>query len=199
MRNFLIFTQIVFLLLTPLWLELTRYLHPIVLLIVWLCYSIILVFVVCLWKQVEITFQKRSLNILLFFYSAGLLVLLFFRPNQQDYSKINLIPFRTILFYLTDKVDFLIAFYNIGANIGLFIPFGLYYRYMVKQSSFIFIVLITTAGICLVEGLQFFTRRGSMDIDDLLLNVSGAAAGYLVYPLVRKVFKLEKEIDQVHP
>ncbi|WP_456274539.1 VanZ family protein [Bacillus sp. AK031] len=192
MRNVLILTQIVFLLLTPLWLELTRYLHPFVILIVWVCYSFSLLFVLCLWKQVEVTFSKRLLNILIFFYSAGLLVLLFFRPNNQVYNSINLIPFRTILFYLTGYVDFLIAFYNIGANIGFFIPFGLYYRYMVKQASYTGVILFTTAGICLIEILQFITGRGSLDIDDLLLNVLGAAAGYMLYPFVRRVFKLKE-------
>jgi glycopeptide antibiotics resistance protein len=195
MRNFLILTQIVFVLLMPLWLELTRYLHPFVILIVWICYSFSLLFVLCLWKQVEISFSKRLLNILLFLYSAGLLVLLFFRPNNQVYNSFNLIPFRTVLFYLTGNVDLLIAFYNIGANIGLFVPFGLYYRYMVKQASYTGVILITAAGVCLIEGLQFLTRRGSLDIDDLILNVMGAAAGYLLYPFVHKVFKLSPDSD----
>ena len=75
---------------------------------------------------------KRFLHVLTFLYSIGLLILLFFRPKGSSYGTINLIPFDTISFYLSGNVSYLISFYNLGANIGLFIPFGLYYRYIKK-------------------------------------------------------------------
>ena len=39
-----------------------------------------------------------------------------------------------------------------------------------------------TLGIMLaVEVAQLFTLRGSFDVDDLILNLLGAAIGYLIY------------------
>ncbi|WP_176699601.1 hypothetical protein [Neobacillus massiliamazoniensis] len=59
-------------------------------------------------------------------YTIAILVLLFFRPNDQSYQSWNLIPFSTISFYFSGKVNWLISFYNLSANIGLFIPYGIF-------------------------------------------------------------------------
>jgi glycopeptide antibiotics resistance protein len=182
-----VFSQCVFIILLPVWVELTKYLHPIVIGVVWFLIFFLLLFVVCLVKNEQIQFSKHILHALTFLYSIGLLILLFFRPKGQNYGTINLIPFNTIHFYLSGNVGHLIAFYNLGANIGLFIPFGLYYRYIKKTPSMKQLLIITIFSISMIEWLQFFTKRGSLDIDDLMLNVLGVSLGYFIYPFFRKV------------
>ncbi len=186
-----LYSQILFILLLPVWIELTNYLHPIVVGVVWFCISFLVLFGVCWVKKEKIRLSKKILHVITFLYSIGLLVLLFFRPNGQGYGSINLIPFDTIYFYLSGKVNYLIALYNLGANIGLFIPFGLYYRYTKWAPSMKQLLLITICSICTIEWLQFTTKRGSLDIDDLFLNVLGVCFGYFVYPLFRKVLVIE--------
>ncbi|WP_237562888.1 VanZ family protein [Bacillus dakarensis] len=134
---------------------------------------------------------KRIFHAITFLYLSGLLILLFFRPNGSNYGSVNLIPFETIYFYLSGNVGFLIAFYNLSANIGLFIPFGLYYRYIKQPASMKELLIITIFTISTIEGLQFFTKRGSLDIDDLLLNVVGVWIGYLVQPVFQKVLDIK--------
>jgi glycopeptide antibiotics resistance protein len=182
-----VFSQSVFIILLPVWVELTKYLHPIVIGVVWFLIFFLLLFVVCLVKNEQIQFSKHILHALTFLYSIGLLILLFFRPKGQNYGTINLIPFNTIHFYLSGNVGYLITFYNLGANIGLFIPFGLYYRYIKKTPSMKQLLIITIFSISTIEWLQFFTKRGSLDIDDLMLNVLGVSLGYFIYPFFRKV------------
>lgn len=133
-------------------------------------------------------YQLRTLHAVTFIYSLALLILLFFRPTNQSYESVNLIPFETIHFYLSGKVQLLISFYNLGANIGLFSPFGLYYRYIKKEPSFIQLLMITFFSISIIEVLQFLTRRGSLDVDDLILNVVGVFIGYIIYQIFQKVF-----------
>jgi hypothetical protein len=187
----LFFSQIGFLLLLPVWLRLTHYLHPIVIVVVWFCSSVFVLLCVCWIKKEKIRMSKPVLHAVLFFYSLGLLVLLFIRPNHQNGERMNLIPFHTIHFYFSGNVDFLIAFYNIGANIGLFIPYGLYYQYVKKNSSIKQILVMAICSITLIECLQFLTKRGSLDIDDLILNVFGVILGYLVHPLFQKVLSVK--------
>ena len=131
----LLFSQCVFIILLPVWIELTKYLHPIVIGVVWFFIFFLSLFGVCLVKNEQLYFSKHILHALIFSYSIGLLVLLFFRPKGQNYGTLNLIPFDTIHYYLSGNVDYLIALYNLGANIGLFIPFGLYYRYLKKTPA----------------------------------------------------------------
>jgi glycopeptide antibiotics resistance protein len=182
-----VFSQCVFIILLPVWVELTKYLHPIVIGVVWFLFFFLVLFVVCLVKNEQILFSKHILHALTFLYSIGLLILLFFRPKGQNYGTINLIPFNTIHFYLSGNVGYLITFYNLGANIGLFIPFGLYYRYIKKTPSMKQLLIITIFFISTIEWLQLFTKRGSLDIDDLMLNVLGVSLGYFIYPFFRKV------------
>jgi len=124
------------------------------------------------------------------------LILLFVRPKNQNYDTINLVPFNTILFYLSDNVDFLIAFYNLAANICLFVPYGLYYGYWKQTPTIKQVILISTYAITTIELMQFITKRGSLDIDDLLLNVLGVWIGYLILPPFRKILVIQKKKKQ---
>lgn len=189
----LFISQVLFLALLPIWMKLTQYLHPLVIGVVWFCLtsSILLV---GLWATKEkIAISKRILDFVIFCYSIGLLILLFFRPENQYYGSINLMPFKTVMFYLEGRVDLLIAIYNLGANIGLFIPFGVYYCYIKVSPKVGQLLTISFFTIAMIEGIQFITKRGSLDIDDLILNILGVFIGYLVYPVLKKVLVLKRK------
>lgn len=188
----LVYSQIVFFIFLPVWIDLTDYLHPIVVVVVWLCISFLVLFSVFWVKKEKIQLSKHLLHVFTFLYSIGLLILLFFRPNGQSYGTINLIPFDTINFYLSGNVDYLIALYNLGANIGLFIPYGLYFKFIKQVPSFKQLLMITLCSISAIEGLQFITKRGSLDVDDLLLNVLGVCFGYFIYPFFHKVLVIKE-------
>jgi glycopeptide antibiotics resistance protein len=190
-KLYLLFSQIVFLLLLPILLQLTTYLHPLVIGVVWFCFTLLVLYVVCLLQHEKIVVSRRSLHMIAFLYLSGLIILLFFRPANQEYGSINLLPFETVLYYLSGDVDFLIAFYNLAANIGLFVPFGLYYCYIKMKPSIKPLVMIAICSISVIEALQYLTKRGSLDIDDLILNLFGVFVGYSIFPLIRKVFVLD--------
>ena len=184
----IIFSQIVFFIFFPVWVELTKYLHSIVIVVVWFLIIFVFLFGVSWIRKEEVLISKRILNGLILFYTLGLIILLYFRPGGANNGSVNLIPLETISYYLTGSVSFLITFYNLGANIGLFIPFGLYYRYVKRVPSMMQLFLISVGVISLIEFVQFLTRRGSLDIDDLILNVLGVVLGYIIFPVFRKVF-----------
>jgi glycopeptide antibiotics resistance protein len=177
-----------FLIFSPVLFQLTSYLHPVVLVVVWFCIYMFYLISLLLIRKETIQLSYSLFLTFIIFYTIGLLILLFLRPNDQSYESINLIPFSTIAFYLSGKVDSLISLYNLAANIGLFLPFGILLR-TIRASLRKLIVLPFTA-ITFIELLQFFTHRGSLDIDDLLLNLLGIYAGCWLYPLFRKIVKI---------
>lgn len=118
-------SQLLFVIFLPVWLRLLSYLHPIVLIVVWMGLTIIVLFVVYFVCSETLRISKTILKSVMGIYSFGLFVLLFFRPANQDYSQINYIPFKTIMSFLIGNVNFLVAFYNLAANIFLFVPFGM--------------------------------------------------------------------------
>lgn len=142
------------------------------------------------------------LRFLFVVYTALLLWLLFDRPSgwgnslsyaEQMRSNMNLIPFHTIGNYwqVVKRMEFTPLFYhcviNLGGNIFLFIPIGyLLPRLWPCLRKFFPFLLTCLLAITLVELLQLVTLLGSLDIDDLILNLFGMLLGYLFYIIFKK-------------
>lgn len=135
-------------------------------------------------------------------YTLVLLWLLFDRPMAQDSSRtyaellrsnMNLVPFQTIRNYwhVVCRMDYSPLFYhcviNLGGNIFLFIPIGYFLPRLWKPMRKFFVFFLTCVlSITLVELLQLVTLLGSLDIDDLILNLFGMIVGYLLFMIVKK-------------
>lgn len=185
----LLLSQAMFLCGLPFFLQLLLYLNPLVIMVVWFCILLFVSFAVLYFRGETIRIPRLLGQAVLFGYSLSLLVLLFFRPEGQVYSY-NLIPFSTILSYLSNEMNGLVSFYNLSANVGLFIPFGLYLlsgegKELSAKRKFLF--LYPLLSISVIEICQFVFRRGSLDVDDLILNMIGVYLGYILYPLFKKV------------
>ena len=95
----------------------------------------------------------------------------------------NFIPLKSVYVLFTTPVisarivvRFLVNF--IG-NIALFIPWGVLLPVCFKKlQSFRCFVVLTFAVLILVETIQIFSMLGSFDIEDILLNMGGACAGF---------------------
>ncbi|MHC0036365.1 VanZ family protein [Pseudoneobacillus sp. C159] len=198
MKNTFIYSTLVSLLvfglISPVVFQLVDYLHPIVISTLFFCVWVVVTIFVLWIRKETISMSFRTINWVLTVYSVSLIILLFFRPSGQNYDSYNLIPFTTISFFLSGKVSLLVAFYNLAANIGLFIPYGIYLMFrrecLRKMDKFqlLFLPLII---ISIIECLQYLTHRGSLDIDDLILNMVGILLGYLSYPLFKHFIALK--------
>ena len=133
-------------------------------------------------KQMIIDNQKR----IFYLYIFLMLILLFARiPSTEDYSyyelihmNLNLIPFKTISnYYFVLKYPFnsyiaYVAFINLVGNLVVFIPLGLFLPIFFRTCrKYIFTLFVSTISVSVIEILQLVTLRGSLDIDDLILNV----------------------------
>ena len=185
-------SQLLSIALLPFIIDLFQYLHPVVYAVVWLCLTLLVFFFVYLFRKERIVISRRIFIGGLIIYSICLLVLLFMRPENQSYDSYNLVPFHTIFFYLSGEVKALVSVYNLAANIGLFIPYGTALLLLVKnRPSNLVLLAVPILTVTIIEVTQWITNRGSLDIDDLLLNVIGAVIGYTLAPLVRRVVTLK--------
>lgn len=147
------------------------------------------------------TVNDRKLHTAAFMaYCALMLWLLFDRPGyvpgipywEQAAGHLNLIPFRTLRLFagLLDSTHpgyVRAAVINLGGNIIMFIPLGfLLPRVFARITSLPRVLITTVILITAVEITQFFTLVGSCDIDDLILNVIGAAIGYWFHKSAEK-------------
>lgn len=104
----------------------------------------------------------------------------FGRHTQPEY-RYNLRPMDTIKIYMNVQyftIDTWLI--NVFGNIGVFIPFGILIP-LATGRRFLGALVTFELGLGTLELLQLLTKRGSLDVDDFLLNTIGFCIGYMLY------------------
>lgn len=142
---------------------------------------------------------RRQWNMALFVLYCALMLWLLFDRNrylegvpywEQVGQNISLVPFHTIRLYarlLSGSARphlMRLAVVNLFGNVLMFLPLGFFLPAIWQRLRRLWKVLLLTAAIVTaVELTQMLTLVGSCDIDDLILNLLGAALGYGLYRL----------------
>ena len=116
-------------------------------------------------------------------YIAVLLKMIVFKypPAVVTFSEANLIPFKTILTYLSGYPTWVVAKNNLIGNIVPFVPLGFLIAFIPKKPLKGLVVAGVSLGIgTVIEGTQLVFQTGVFDVDDILLNALGVAIGYLI-------------------
>lgn len=123
----------------------------------------------------KLVFYEEFLN--LFFIIYALVLYRILTNTEGATSGLNLIPFKEILRY---KFNSELFYYNVIGNIVIFIPFGYFVSRHVNAKKASHILIATAIISFTVETIQYRIGR-AFDIDDILLNVVGSLAGFLLY------------------
>lgn len=118
----------------------------------------------------------RELIMLLFIIY---ILCLFHIVTFQDinYGTNNFVPFKEIFRYDIGSAKFI---KNIVGNIIMFIPYGFFASYFLKNRKFSTIGILAIIVSLTIEIVQLNIGR-VFDIDDVILNTIGAIIGYLLY------------------
>ncbi|CAM4383524.1 VanZ family protein [Paenibacillus tarimensis] len=102
----------------------------------------------------------------------------------------NLTPFSTIQQFLNiQQYNVKTWATNLIGNIGVFLPYGILMPVIVRRLSFRWFLTGFMLWITLVEWIQMLSRRGSFDIDDVILNSLGACIGWAAYASIRRMIR----------
>ena len=139
--------------------------------------------------------MKRTCHLAAFSaYILLMLWLLFIRHRGiavEDYwmqlsGRVNLVPFSSMgsmlraLWHNPYPSVARTVVYNIGGNIAMFVPLGFFLRvFFPKCRSFPGCIGTVALIMSTVELCQLLTLRGFCEVDDVMLNVLGAAIGWL--------------------
>ena len=92
----------------------------------------------------------------------------------------NLIPFKEMFRY---RIGSRLFFKNVIGNMLMFIPFGFFTSYILREIKMKWVLFITLAVSITIELTQ--SRIGRIfDIDDVILNVIGGVIGYYVFNFI---------------
>lgn len=87
-----------------------------------------------------------------------------------------------------DKFPFWNGFANLVGNILVFIPYGFLLPKAYSRCGKWWRVFYCAAGLVMgIELFQLFSAFGAFDVDDILLNVTGAMIGYGIFAVLRNI------------
>lgn len=98
----------------------------------------------------------------------------------------NLVPLTSIMPYLLGERGQMIALFNVGGNIVLFIPIGFLLPLVFRKVTWRTVLTLAVAAPLMIELTQALFRVGIFDIDDVILNGFGVIMGYALFVLFKK-------------
>ena len=147
--------------------------------------------------------SKRILKFLFVLYIAVVIKVIIFKyPFEQlraiadtwqkgvileGLGTANFVPFHTIKMYI-DYAYKLNSVENLAGNILVFVPFGFLFPLVFRDGEKFSVMFLNAFTFVLgIETFQLFSAFGAFDVDDILLNCLGAALGFGIYKIIRKV------------
>ncbi|MEZ5165658.1 MAG: VanZ family protein [Acidimicrobiales bacterium] len=98
----------------------------------------------------------------------------------------NFTPFASIVEILRSTSPWF-ALENIGGNVVMFIPFGFLMPVLFEKVRHPWAILWRAAAVSvLIESAQYVTRARAVDVDDVILNTTGALVGYGIFAVVSR-------------
>jgi glycopeptide antibiotics resistance protein len=119
---------------------------------------------------------------------------------KDGWKQANLKPFSTIsLFYKSRRLREEYKYNNLGGNIIGFIPLGILLPMLFVWLRNFWKIILAGIFISLAfETTQLLTGLGVFDIDDIILNTTGAIIGYIVYLILKKIMGVTQNNPSVN-
>lgn len=134
---------------------------------------------------------KKSYKIVFVPYTIFLLYLMFFGMGrtQSEYNLLTIEPIFSTINFIKGSVSWKDIIIIVGGNIIMFIPFGFLGWIFPKLDDLKTLLFTFISSIVIIEALQYFSRMGIFEVDDILLNTFGVFLGFLMKKIIEKRFK----------
>jgi len=134
---------------------------------------------------------KKSYKIGFIPYTAFLLYLMFLGMGRRQYEDnlLTIEPVFSTINFIKGSVSWKDIVIIVGGNIGMFIPFGFLGWIFPKLNELKTLLFTFVSAIVIIEALQYFSRMGIFEVDDILLNTFGVFWGFLIKEFIERRFK----------
>lgn len=131
---------------------------------------------------------KKSYKLLILPYTLFLLYLMFFGMGRFQYEDniVRIKPVVSTLWFIHETVSWFDIFKIVAGNVVMFIPFGFLDWVFPQLKDLKSLIITFVSVIVIVEALQYFTRLGVFDIDDIILNTFGVYLGFLMKNFIER-------------
>lgn len=131
---------------------------------------------------------KNLYEILIFPYALGMLYFMFIGMGryQYDFNIVRIIPIYSTITYFENSYVFKRDIGIVLGNLVMFMPFGFLGWVLPKLKDLKELLINFVSVIVIIEAIQYFTRLGVFDVDDIIINTLGVYLGYLLCGVVER-------------
>ncbi|ROI01637.1 VanZ family protein [Chryseobacterium sp. G0240] len=133
---------------------------------------------------------KKIYKIIIVPYTLFLLYLMFLGMGRFQYEDnlISVEPMFSTIDFIQNSISWKNIIMIVLGNIVMFIPFGFLGWIVPKLRNLKSLLFTFISSIVIVEALQYFTRMGIFEVDDIILNTFGVYLGWLLCSYIEKRF-----------
>jgi len=131
---------------------------------------------------------KKFYKIIIGPYTVFLLYLMFLGMGRFQYED-NLItvePVFSTIQFIRNTIEWRVIIIIVLGNIVMFLPFGFLGWVFPQLKDLKKLLYAFVSAIIIVEALQYFTRMGIFEVDDIILNTFGVYLGWLIRRFTEK-------------
>jgi glycopeptide antibiotics resistance protein len=126
---------------------------------------------------------KKFYKFIILPYAIFLLYLMFFGMGRFQYDEniVRLEPVISTIWFIKGTISWFEIVKIVIGNVVMFIPFGFLGWVFPQLKDLKNLVIAFVSAIVIVEALQYFSRMGVFDVDDILLNTFGVYLGWQIF------------------
>lgn len=123
---------------------------------------------------------KKFYKFIILPYTIFLLYLMFFgmgRFQNEDHI-VRIKPIISTVWFIQETISWFDIIKIVLGNVVMFIPFGFLGWIFPQLNNLKNLIITFVSTIVIVEALQYFSRLGVFDVDDVILNTFGVFLGW---------------------
>lgn len=134
---------------------------------------------------------KKFYKFIILPYTIFLLYLMFFGMGRLQYEDniVRIKPIVSTVWFIQETISWLDIIRIVLGNVVMFIPFGFLGWIFPQLKNLKSLIITFVSAILIVEALQYFSRLGVFDVDDVLLNTFGVFLGFLIRNFLERRFE----------
>ncbi|MBK1897869.1 VanZ family protein [Chryseobacterium paridis] len=134
---------------------------------------------------------KKFYKIIILPYTLVLLYLMFLGMGRVQYEDnvVRIEPVLSTIWYIKETIRWEDIIRVVLGNVVMFIPFGFLGWLFPKFNDLKTLLFAFISAITIAEALQYFTRMGIFEVDDILMNTFGVILGFFMRKFVEKRFR----------
>ncbi len=133
---------------------------------------------------------KKFYKFIILPYTIFLLYLMFFgmgRFQNEDHI-VRIKPIISTVWFIQETISCFDIIKIVLGNVVMFIPFGFLGWVFLKLNNLKNLIITFVSAIVIVEALQYFSRLGVFDVDDVILNTFGVFLGWQMKRILETKF-----------